>query len=200
MYCNPATHNQLAVWQKGFVNTCVWHPDPRLAYCFDGTHHPVFINRVPNWHLPAMPAGCKVVFDNNKCDVIFNGKVILSGYKDSSTDLWTLLVPTKVCTTPEPTILSQPGPCVGHAPHPLIAASDAHPGITLARLFEWDYVNRTVNILMPGYIKKKLQEYKHVTAKKLQTCPYTPGQIKSAWRNKPPSPPPTNYQNLMQRE
>ena len=27
---------------------------------------------------------------------------------------------------------------------------------------KWDYVNRTVDILMPGYIKKKLQECKHL--------------------------------------
>ncbi len=26
----------------------------------------------------------------------------------------------------------------------------------------WDYVNRTVDISMPGYIKKKLQEYRHL--------------------------------------
>ncbi len=35
-------------------------------------------------------------------------------------------------------------------------------------------VNNTVNILMSGYIKKKLQEYNHVRLKKIQTCPYTP--------------------------
>jgi hypothetical protein len=39
---------------------------------------------------------------------------------------------------------------------------------------DWDYDNRTVDILMPGYIKKKLQEYNHVRSKKIQTCPYTP--------------------------
>ncbi len=27
---------------------------------------------------------------------------------------------------------------------------------------------------MPGYIKKKLQEYNHVRSKKIQTCPHTP--------------------------
>jgi len=43
-------------------------------------------------------------------------------------------------------------------------------GITL----KWDYVNCTVDILMPVYIKKKLQEYEHVMPKKLQTCPYSP--------------------------
>jgi hypothetical protein len=39
---------------------------------------------------------------------------------------------------------------------------------------DWDYINRTVDISMPGYIKKKLQEYKHVKAGKMQTTPYTP--------------------------
>ena len=43
-------------------------------------------------------------------------------------------------------------------------------GITL----EWDYENRHVDIFMPGYIKKKLQEYGHIMPKKLQTCPYSP--------------------------
>jgi hypothetical protein len=42
-------------------------------------------------------------------------------------------------------------------------------GIALA----WDYDNRTVDISMPGYIKKKLQEYNHVRSKKVQTFPYT---------------------------
>ncbi len=32
-------------------------------------------------------AGCKVVFDGNKCDVYFKDKLILKGYKDPSTDL-----------------------------------------------------------------------------------------------------------------
>jgi hypothetical protein len=43
-------------------------------------------------------------------------------------------------------------------------------GITL----NWDYVNRTVDISMPGYIKQKFQEYEHVTAKKLKKCPFSP--------------------------
>ena len=38
-------------------------------------------------------AGCKVVFNNEKCEVIFNNKVILTEHKDPSADLWTL--PTK---------------------------------------------------------------------------------------------------------
>ncbi len=39
---------------------------------------------------------------------------------------------------------------------------------------DWDYVNRWVDISMPGYIKKKLQEYKHVIPSRIQMCPYSP--------------------------
>ncbi len=39
---------------------------------------------------------------------------------------------------------------------------------------DWDYVNQTVDISMPGYIKKKLQEYNHVLPGQMQACPYTP--------------------------
>ncbi len=34
--------------------------------------------------------GCTMVFTKAKCEVIYNGKIILWGYKDPSTDLWTL--------------------------------------------------------------------------------------------------------------
>ena len=50
------------------------------------------------------------------------------------------------------------------------------PGICTAvwiRL-DWDYDARTVDILMPGYITKKLQEYNHVISKAVQHCPYAP--------------------------
>jgi hypothetical protein len=58
-------------------------------------------------------------------------------------------------------------------------------GITL----EWDYVNRTVDISMPGYIKKKLQEYEHVMPKKLQTCPYSPEPKHFGFRGTGTAPP-----------
>jgi hypothetical protein len=35
-------------------------------------------------------AGCMIVFDDNKCQVINNGKIILTGYKDPASNLWTL--------------------------------------------------------------------------------------------------------------
>ncbi len=52
-----------------------------------------------------MQSGIKVIFDKKKCDVVFNGVVILRGFKDPSTNLWALPIPTKVCTSPEPTVL-----------------------------------------------------------------------------------------------
>jgi hypothetical protein len=47
-------------------------------------------------------------------------------------------------------------------------------GITL----DLDYANCTVDISMPGYIRKKLQEYNHVLPGQLQACPYTPAPKK----------------------
>ena len=35
-------------------------------------------------------AECKVVFNNEKCKVFYDNNIILRGYKDPSTDLWTL--------------------------------------------------------------------------------------------------------------
>jgi hypothetical protein len=43
-------------------------------------------------------------------------------------------------------------------------------GITL----DWDYDARHVDISMPGYIKKKLQQYGHICPDRVQSCPYSP--------------------------
>ncbi len=69
----------------------------------------------------------KVIFDNKKCNVMFNGVVILWGFKDPSTNLWNLPIQTKVCTAPGPTVLPQPSPCEGRALHLPMDASDTHP-------------------------------------------------------------------------
>jgi hypothetical protein len=37
-------------------------------------------------------AGCKIVFDDNKCQVFYNENVILTGFKDQISNLWTLPV------------------------------------------------------------------------------------------------------------
>jgi hypothetical protein len=76
---------------------------------------------------PLCKAGCQVLFDNNYCDMIFNGSIILCGYKDPSTDLWTL--PINWCNTMW-TSQPQSAPvvhCALHAMRPKI-----HPGITHA--------------------------------------------------------------------
>jgi hypothetical protein len=39
---------------------------------------------------PYCNAGCTVTFDKDKCDVVFNGKVISRRFKDITTYLWTL--------------------------------------------------------------------------------------------------------------
>jgi len=54
---------------------------------------------------PLCKAGCTVMFDDRKCNVVYNGRVILRGHKDPSTDLWTLPIPNLVCAAPERTVL-----------------------------------------------------------------------------------------------
>ena len=58
-------------------------------------------------------------------------------------------------------------------------------GITL----EWDYVHRHVDILMPNFIKKKLQEYSHVTPTHIHSCPYHPEPKKYGSGAQAPLPP-----------
>jgi hypothetical protein len=64
-------------------------------------------------------------------------------------------------------------------------------------MLDRDYPNRTLNISMLGYIKKKLQEYKHVTAKKLQTAHNHPSQ--KNW-HRGTGPPPTQQLTKTQRK
>ncbi len=48
-------------------------------------------------------------------------------------------------------------------------AGDLYCGISL----RWDYVRRTLDISMPGYIKKQLLKYNHIM-RRIQNCPYSP--------------------------
>ncbi len=63
-------------------------------------------------------AGCKVLFDNDKCYVIYDGKVIFTGYKDLASNLW--LLPILPVATPQTTLdaphQSPLGPCMSDAP------------------------------------------------------------------------------------
>jgi hypothetical protein len=54
---------------------------------------------------------------------------------------------------------------------------------------QWDYVGRTVDISMPGYIKKKLQEYEQVRPAGVQTCPYSPKPKRFGTEARAPLPP-----------
>ncbi len=62
---------------------------------------------------------------------------------------------------------------------------DLYCGITLG----WDYDKRYVDISMPGYIKKKLQEYGHVVPNRLQSCPYAPEPKQFGVTVQAPAPP-----------
>ncbi len=54
---------------------------------------------------------------------------------------------------------------------------------------DWDYIGRTVDISMLGYIVKKLQEYNHIKSTTLQTCPYTPAPKQFGSEAQRPLPP-----------
>jgi hypothetical protein len=56
-------------------------------------------------------------------------------------------------------------------------------------MLEWDYVRQMVDISMPGYIKKKLQEYDHIMPRKLQQCPYSLEPKKFGMEAQTPHPP-----------
>jgi hypothetical protein len=91
---------------------------------------------------PLCKAGCTVIFDDKKCDIVYNGNIILQGFKDPSTNLWMLPILKGVVGTTQqsdsvgphsahmvsscrnmgdlatdPT-LPPPGPCIDRAPHP----------------------------------------------------------------------------------
>ena len=60
-------------------------------------------------------AGCKIVFDEEKCQVFYENNIILTGFKDPASDLWTLpiLPDDSPQTTLDATRQSSPGPCLG---------------------------------------------------------------------------------------
>jgi hypothetical protein len=64
-------------------------------------------------------AGCQVLFNDNQCQVIYNGKVILTGYKDPVSNLWTLpIIPVnRAWTTLDAQHQSPLGPCRSGALH-----------------------------------------------------------------------------------
>ena len=75
---------------------------------------------------PLCKAGCTVTFDDDKCDVIYDGKVILRGLKDAATDLWTLPInPITMKTTQQ-----RSSPVIDRSPHGNVTT--IHPGVDIA--------------------------------------------------------------------
>ncbi len=67
---------------------------------------------------PLCKVGCTVIFGNDKCNIMYNGRVILGGYKDPATDLWTLpITKERIWTTPSQNDLPQSCPRISRAPH-----------------------------------------------------------------------------------
>jgi hypothetical protein len=58
---------------------------------------------------PLCKAGCGMWFDDKKCDVWYEGWIILTGYKNPSTDLWTLPFNTVPAVPIPQTNTSSPG-------------------------------------------------------------------------------------------
>jgi hypothetical protein len=75
---------------------------------------------------PLCNAGCTFKFNKDKCDVIYNGNIILHGFKDLATDLWTLPINGNTMQT----ALPRSAPICDCALHD--ATAPIHPGVTLA--------------------------------------------------------------------
>ena len=54
---------------------------------------------------------------------------------------------------------------------------------------KWDYIARTLDISMPGYIVKQLEKYAHASPPKQQHCPYAPQPKKYGSEAQRPLPP-----------
>ena len=63
-------------------------------------------------------------------------------------------------------------------------SGDLYCGIKL----HWDYNVRTVDISMPGYIKKLMRKYKHKIPTKPHHCPYTPAPKQYGTKAQAPIP------------
>jgi hypothetical protein len=78
-------------------------------------------------------AGCIIIFTKTACYIMYGGNIILTGYKDPSTDLWVLPITSDAIlqqgqlgispgsdSAHQATESTQPraGPCMAHAPQP----------------------------------------------------------------------------------
>jgi hypothetical protein len=71
---------------------------------------------------PLCDAGCTVTFDKDKCDIIYEGNVILRGFKDAATRLWALPIDATKSALPRSSPdINRAQDCIG-----------IHPGVHLA--------------------------------------------------------------------
>ena len=102
---------------------------------------------------PICKAGCTVTFDNEKCDIKYNGRTILTGFKDPTMDLWMLSIPAngRVGTT-QPPVAANPiiahklFSCqVRHALEPAIAMAPGplFPNVVMVNSFAAPMVSRS---------------------------------------------------------
>ena len=67
-------------------------------------------------------AGCKIIFNETKCVVKYNGNIILIGVRDPTTDLWTLPITPAVINEAGTNKTSQQ-----LLASPIVASTPAHP-------------------------------------------------------------------------
>ena len=91
------------------------HQHPGTTHNVNGTYSPKLAIASLFGIRVLCKAGCTVTFNNDKCNIHFEDKLILRGYKDPSTDLWTLpITPKKVWTTPGTTTRSPHTEAMSH--------------------------------------------------------------------------------------
>jgi hypothetical protein len=132
---------------------------------------------------PLCKVGCKVIFDNEKCDVVYKGRVILRGYKDPNTDLWTLpIINEGMQTTPSQIDLPQPCPGIGCAPYP---PHEIHEGAAFLHLIQTQANN--VKFAHQSLCNPKISTLLKATKRGfLKGCPYISVKLINKFLN--PSP------------
>jgi hypothetical protein len=124
-------------------------------------------------------AGCKVIFTDTKCEVIFKNKVILNGIKDPTTDLWTLpITPTTINDTGSHELGKDQ--CYQKNSHPVDWSAFAHSVRTRANAVKFSHqslCNPTISNLMKalkrGFLNGCPNLSKELVTKYLSPSPAT---------------------------
>jgi hypothetical protein len=115
--------------------------------------------------------GCTVVFNDNKCQVILNKKVILTGYKDPISDLWTLpiLQNDKLRTAHDAKHHQLPGPCMDSTPqsasHAIYVSYHHTAKENNVKFIHQSLCNPPKSLLLAAIRQEFLQGAPHLTTK-----------------------------------